>query len=71
MTKRGKTLVNVAAAVLFVAVLGLAGRCDWTDEVIYTMPGETYDLIKAQLSEDGHEPSDYEIARFYIDNRPK
>jgi len=48
-------------ALLF--ILGLAGRADYTEQIIYTMPTTAYDSIKAGL---GDNSTDYEIAKEYI-----
>lgn len=44
-------------------ILGLAGRSDYTEEIIYTMSNSTYDSIKVEL---GNNATDYEIAKEYI-----
>ncbi|MBP1615891.1 MAG: hypothetical protein H6Q13_3339 [Bacteroidetes bacterium] len=44
-------------------ILGLAGRTDYTEQIIYTMPDSAYDSIKAEL---GNNSTDYEIAKEYI-----
>lgn len=59
MKKKGKIVLAVVAAVV---LLGIAGRMDYTEQVLYTMPDKTYQEIKDTLGEDA---SDYEIARFY------
>lgn len=63
-----KVLKGILGAVAFFAVLFLAGTADRTNEIIYTMPGETYEEIKCKLTVEGEEPSDREIAEFYIEN---
>ena len=52
----------------FFAILCLAGTADRTSEIIYTMPGETYEEIKCKLTVEGEEPSDREIAEYYVEN---
>lgn len=62
MSKKAKT----ALAVLAIAVLlGIAGRIDYTEEVIYHMPEKAYNEIRDTL---GHDASDYDIARYYQEN---
>lgn len=62
MSKKVKT----ALAVLAIAVLlGIAGRIDYTEEVIYHMPQKAYNEIRDTL---GHDASDYDIARYYQEN---
>ena len=63
-----KTLKVTLGTVAFFSVLFLAGTADRTSEIIYTMPGEIYEEIKGKLTVDGEEPSDREIAEFYIKN---
>ena len=43
-------------------LIGIAGRMDYTEEVIYHMPQEAYNEIKDTLGEGA---SDYEIAKYY------
>ena len=52
--------------IAFMAVLGFAGRTDWSDEVIYTMPEQTYQRIEAKL---GTGCSRYDIAKEYMNNK--
>ena len=52
----------------FFAILCLAGTADRTSEIIYTMPGEAYEEIKCKLTVEGEEPSDREIAEYYVEN---
>lgn len=55
--------VKSILAVLFVIILlGIAGRMDYTEEVIYHMPQEAYNEIKDTLGEGAR---DYEIAKYY------
>lgn len=63
-----KALKGIIGAVAFFAVLFLAGTADRTNEIIYTMPGETYEEIKCKLTVEGEEPSDREIAEYYVEN---
>lgn len=52
-------IVGVVVAML--VLLGLAGRCDYTEEVLYEMPSGTYEYMKHTLDN----VDDYEIARLY------
>ena len=63
-----KVLKGILGTAAFFAVLCLAGTADRTSEIIYTMPGDTYEEIKCKLTVEGEEPSDREIAEFYIKN---
>lgn len=62
MSKRVKTALAVLAVIL---LLGIAGRIDYTEEVIYHMPEKAYNEIRDTL---GHDASDYDIARYYQEN---
>mgnify|MGYP003226052965 FL=1 len=64
-----KALKTIICVISFVAALGFAGTSDMTDQVIYTMPTETYHDIKETLAADGDSPSDYEIAMFYLKSK--
>lgn len=57
------TAIAVVAAII---LLGYAGRVDYTDAVMNTMSESEYKAIKERL---GEGTSDYEIARYYIENR--
>ena len=63
-----KALKGILGTAAFFAVLCLAGTADRTSEIIYTMPREIYDEVKSKLTVHGEEPSDREIAEFYIEN---
>ena len=59
-----KTKVKIVLAMVAAAILlGIAGRMDYTEQVLYTMPDKAYSEIRASL---GADASDYEIARFYV-----
>lgn len=67
---------QLAAAALamtaFVAVLGWAGDVDFTDQVILSMSQEEYDNVKSHLtSKNGRNPSESEIAHWWVENRNK
>lgn len=46
--KEIKTLVGIVGIVV---MLGVAGRCDYNEEVIYSMSEGTYKALKAELGE--------------------
>lgn len=60
------TIKNALLAVAAIAILGIAGRMDYTEEVIYSMPQCVYDSIRAHL---GTDATDSEIAEEYMDHR--
>lgn len=59
-----KRLTVVFAVVLAVVLLGIAGRCDYAEEVIYDMPAGVYQVMNRELGN----PGDYKIAREYNRN---
>lgn len=59
-----KRLTVVFAVVLAVVLLGVAGRCDYVEEVIYDMPAGVYQVMNRELGN----PGDYKIAREYSRN---
>lgn len=63
-----KAFKGIIGTLAFFAILCLAGTADRTNEIIYTMPGETYEEIKCKLTSEGEEPSDREIAEYYVEN---
>lgn len=63
-----KALKGILGTLAFFAILCLAGTADRTSEIIYTMPGEAYEEIKCKLTVEGEEPSDREIAEYYVEN---
>lgn len=50
----------------FFAVLGIAGRQDYNQEVLYTMPQEAYEQIVLELGDDA---TDANIVRTYMSNK--
>ncbi len=72
MTKFTKTTIIVSVMIVaFFALLGWAGRIDFTEQTILSMSQEEYDSIRQKLTADnGSCPSDYEIAKYY-DNAHK
>lgn len=65
LTKRQRKALTAIAIIAAVLLLGIAGRMDYTEQVLYTMPDRAYSEIRDTLGEDA---SDYEIARFYVKN---
>lgn len=51
--------------IVVIILLGVAGRCDRNEQVIYNMPDDMYRTIKAELGD----PSDDRIAEEYLNNR--
>ena len=45
-----KAFKGILGTLAFFAILCLAGTADRTSEIIYTMPGETYEEIKCKLT---------------------
>lgn len=62
-----KTALSIFSVIAFIAILGFAGNCDRVDSIIYNMPDETYKEIKKELSCHGREPSDSQIAEYFLD----
>lgn len=54
-------IVFIAAMIL----MGIVGRMDVTEQVIYTMPNETYRAIKSSHPEF----SEVQIAEYYLNNK--
>lgn len=66
MTTKQQRTLTVVAVIAAIIMLGYAGRVDYTDAVMNTMSESEYRAIKERLGEGA---SDYEIARYYIENR--
>lgn len=62
LNKYTKTALWVIIAIV---LLGLAGRCDRNEQVIYNMPDNVYRAMKTELGN----PSDDRIADEYMRNR--
>lgn len=51
------------------AVLGYAGDIDFTEQVILSMTQEEYDSVRDRLAQEtGEEPSEREIAHWWIEH---
>lgn len=66
MTTKQQRTLTVVAVIAAIIMLGYAGRVDYTDAVMNTMSESEYKAIKERLGEGA---TDYEIARYYIENR--
>lgn len=66
MTTKQQRILTVVAVIAAIIMLGYAGRVDYTDAVMNTMSESEYKAIKERLGEGA---TDYEIARYYIENR--
>ena len=62
MKERTKLLLFL---VVLVAILGMAGRSDYTEAALSEMTDDTYNEIKDTL----HGASDYEIAKYYFKHK--
>jgi len=49
-----------------VVMLGIAGRCDYNEEILYTMSEGTYKALKAELGEDA---TDSRLVDVYQENK--
>lgn len=63
-----KTIKTIICVMAVIAGLGWLGTIERADQIIYTMDEETYEEIKEKLSCHGKQPSDCEIAEFYLNN---
>lgn len=67
--KKAVEIICVAFAIIgMLTVLGMVGRVERTDEVIRSMDREIYYQIRDSLKVHGEYPSDYEVAKFYLNN---
>ena len=66
MTTKQQRILTVVAVIAAIIMLGYAGRVDYTDAVMNTISESEYKAIKERLGEGA---TDYEIARYYIENR--
>lgn len=62
MNKLTKYTLLVVALLL---LLGIAGRCDYNESVIYNMPDNVYQVLKTELGD----PSDSRLVDEYMSNR--
>lgn len=61
-----KPLQTLIALIILIAIIGMAGNHDWAEEVLCEVPTELYQVIKQDM---GGNPSDYKVARYYLDNK--
>lgn len=61
MNRLTKNAIGFIAAFL---LLGIAGRCDYNEQVIYSMPDDTYQLMKVELNN----PSDTQLVDEYMND---
>lgn len=65
--------MKLAAALIcimgFLLVLGIAGDCDYTEQVILRMSYDDYDYVKDSLTKKlGKKPSEREIAHWWVEH---
>lgn len=59
--------IKILVTVLFVfGAFAFAGRSDWSETVVMSMPNEAYEAICVKLPNGA---SDYEIASEYVSNK--
>ena len=61
-----QTLVFISGMILFLFAIGIAGRLERIEQIVYTMPQEAYEQICIEL---GNRCTDYEIAQKYLSNK--
>ncbi len=67
---KAKLVLAVCGLICFVTLLGWAGSIDYCDQVILSMSQEEYDSVRAHLiAETGDEPSESEIAQYYMEHQ--
>lgn len=65
-------MAAVAIVIGVVVILGIAGDIDYCDQIILNMSQEEYDSVKGYLKgEYGHEPSERDIAHWWVENQNK
>lgn len=66
---RLKFAAVVGCMVVFLMLMGWAGAVDYTEQVILHMSQEEYDSVRSRLlTENGHEPSQSEIAQWWVEH---
>lgn len=66
LNKISKALCVTLAVIGIFALLGIAGRQDYNQEVLYTMPQEAYEQIVLDLGDDA---TDNDIVSTYMNNK--
>lgn len=61
-----KELKAIAGIIIAVVMLGIAGRCDYNEEILYTMSEGTYKALKAEL---GENVTDSRLVDVYQENK--
>lgn len=61
-----KVLKFIVSMSVLCFVVGVAGRFDWSEQIVYNMSETTYNAIVAKLGEDSNQ---YDIATEYMRNR--
>ncbi len=57
-----KLCLHIVGILAVILLLGIAGRCDYNETVIYNMPDEAYRALKEKLNN----PSDSELVDEYM-----
>ncbi len=66
LNKTSKVLCIILTVIGAFAMLGIAGRQDYNQEVLYTMPQEAYEQIVLILGDDA---TDTDIVRTYMNDK--
>lgn len=61
-----KAIKIILASVFVFSMFAFAGRSDWSEEIVMSMPQEAYEAIVVKLPDGA---SYYDIAMEYINNR--
>lgn len=65
LTRQQMKALTAIGIVVMLCLLGIAGRIDYTEAVMYNMPNSVYNEIKDTL---GEKASDHEIVKYYQKN---
>ena len=63
MNRKSKNLACAIALLIILYICGRLGTYQWAEEIIYTMPEQTYRAIKQDI---GNDATDVQIAEHYI-----
>lgn len=61
-----KVLKFIVSMSVLCFVVGVAGRFDWSEQIVYNMTETTYKAIVSKLGEDSNQ---YDIATEYMNNK--
>lgn len=61
-----KVLKFIVSMFVLCFVVGVAGRFDWSEQIVYNMNETTYNAIVTKLGEDSNQ---YDIATEYMSNK--